>query len=78
MSAIRLSTCVKRLREKSGLTTAEFGKALGVSHTAVVEWEGGKGIGSFNRMRLLAYAEANEADAEVLAALKAAQPEMRP
>jgi transcriptional regulator with XRE-family HTH domain len=78
MSAIRLSTCVKRLREKSGLTTADFGDALGVSHTAIVEWEGGKGISAFNRMRLLAYAERVDADAEVISALKAAQPELRP
>lgn len=61
------------------MPTHDFGKAIGVSHTAVVEWEDGKGISPFNKMRLLAFAESLDAvDDDVLAALRAAQPELRP
>lgn len=78
---MRLSTCVKRLRESAEerlQSTAAFGAEIGVSHTAIVEWENGKGISPFNRMRLLAYAKRVNAAPEIIDTLEAAQPEMRP
>lgn len=72
----KLSKVVKKLR--GDLSTAAFGEKIGVSHTAVVEWESGKNVGPFNRMKLLAYAKEIGAEKDVLVALEAAQPEMRP
>lgn len=75
---MKLSTCVKKLRTEADLSTKAFGEALGVSHTAVVEWEHGKGISPFNRLRLLAFAKDRAADPVIVAVLEAAQEDLRP
>jgi len=67
---------VLRLREHSGLNQVEFGKAIGVSGTAVMLWEHGKRIAPFNRMRLLAFARSKNAPPDLVAALEQAQPEL--
>jgi DNA-binding XRE family transcriptional regulator len=33
---------IRELREDKGLTKVALGKALGLSHTAIVNWENGK------------------------------------
>lgn len=73
-----LKQVVKRLRAKLEISAHQLGKDLGVSHTAVIEWEHGKGPGAFNRIRLLAYAREKNAPPEIIEALESAQPQVLP
>lgn len=69
---------VLALRKHADMTQAEFGDAVGVTGAAINLWEHGGKVSPFNRMRLLAFAKEKTAPQEIVAALEAVQPEMRP
>lgn len=66
------------------MNTYEFAEAIGVTHGAICQWQGGNRVSPFNRMRLLAFAkdakskEGKRVPTEIVAALEATQPELRP
>jgi transcriptional regulator with XRE-family HTH domain len=49
-------TTIKTLREKSGMTQAQLGEILGVTHKAVSKWETAKGLPDITLIEPLAKA----------------------
>lgn len=72
---VRAPKAVKRLREHLEMSAMDFGKALEVSHSAVLGWEHGSGISPWFRIVLLNIARDHNAPREVVEELERVQPE---